>query len=1024
MMKFSWKVRTWLILTLLCGNLLVFAFSWYSLHRSRQQYEQSAQTLSRNIARAVNQEVSDGVEKINLALHTLTDELEDQLAENGIDEKVMRVYMTRHEQRMPQIEAFRVSNAAGQVILGKGLDKQKPVNIIDRDYFLYHQDHASGNLFITKPILSRILHRDVIIIAKRYNYPDGRFAGVVHAVVSVEHFRKMLSRFTISPNDALVLRDADLGLIARYPPLPDQPGGRVGDNNVSAELQRLVKSGVQSSTYHARVNSDGIDRTITFQRLSSAPMMVLVGLSSEDYFANWKKETRMTLSVALGFFMISVLLGWYIQKLFSQAIAREKVLADRNAAYQSVLTTTLDGYLSLDDHGQVQDTNLTYCQLSGFTREELLGMNINDLSAIESTQGTLEHIRHIIETGKDQFESIHRRKDGSLWNVEVSTTYRDVKGGQFFVFLRDITARKQAETNLRIAATVFESHEGMTVTDAQQIILRVNRAFTEITGYTATEVLGQTLQLLKSNRHDEDFFGAVWNSVVQTGLWQGEILSKRKNGDEYPEWLSISAVGDSTGATTHYVGIFSDITERKAAAENIQQLSFYDHLTQLPNRRLLIDRLQQALAASARHQHQCALLQIDVDDFKSLNDTLGHDKGDLLLQLVAQRLSACMRDGDTVARLGGDKFIVLMEDLSKTPHDAATQAEAVGEKILATLNLPYPLGNAEHHRSASIGITLLDGAQLKGIEEPLKWAELAMYQAKIAGRNTLRFFDPQMQAVVNARVAMEASLHEALVKHQFTLYYQAQVDGNYQITGVEALIRWTDPLRGMVPPAEFIPLAEGTGLILPIGQWVLETACKQLALWANNPEMAHLTIAVNVSARQFHQDNFVDQVFKTLKRTGAQASRLKLELTESLLITIIETVIGKMNALKGIGINFSLDDFGTGYSSLTYLKRLPLSQLKIDQGFVRNILIDSNDAAIAKMVIALADSMALEVIAEGVETQAQSDFLASIGCHAFQGYRFSRPLPIAEFEKFAKSNSSNIRQQLRVDTVSLSDQES
>jgi EAL domain-containing protein (putative c-di-GMP-specific phosphodiesterase class I) len=292
-----------------------------------------------------------------------------------------------------------------------------------------------------------------------------------------------------------------------------------------------------------------------------------------------------------------------------------------------------------------------------------------------------------------------------------------------------------------------------------------------------------------------------------------------------------------------------------------------------------------------------------------------------------------------------------------------------------------------------------------------------MYQAKIAGRNTLRFFDPQMQAVVNVRVAMEASLHEALLKHQFTLYYQAQVDGNYQITGVEALIRWTDPLRGMVPPAEFIPLAEETGLILPIGQWVLETACKQLALWANHPEMAHLIIAVNVSARQFHQDNFVDQVFKTLKRTGAPARRLKLELTESLLITIIEAVIGKMNALKGIGINFSLDDFGTGYSSLTYLKRLPLSQLKIDQGFVRNILIDSNDAAIAKMVIALADSMALEVIAEGVETQAQSDFLASIGCHAFQGYRFSRPLPIAEFEKFAKSNSLNIRQPLRVETA-------
>ncbi len=1002
MKKVSWQLRTWLILTLLCSNILVLAFSWYSLHRSRQQYEQNAQTLSQNIAKAVNQEVSDGVEKINLVLRTLTDELEDQLARQGIDNPLMNAYITRHQQRMPQVEGFRVSNAVGQIILGDGLNLQTPITIADRDYFLYHRDHNNhdeGKLFITKPLLSRILQRHVIIFAQRYNFPDGRFAGVVHATVAVDHFGEMLSRFTISPQDALVLRDADLGLIARYPSMANQSAGQVGDSNVSAELQKLAKSGTPSATYYTQVNSDGIERTITFQRLSLAPMMVLVGLSSDDYFVHWKKEARMTLSVALSFLLISVFLGWYVQALFSQATQREKVLAERNDAYQSVLTTTLDGYLSLDGKGQVKDTNLTYCKLSGYTRDELLGMTINDLSAIESTNGTLEHIQHIIASGKDQFESVHRRKDGSLWNVEVSTTYRNVQGGQFFVFLRDITARKQAETNLRIAATVFESHEGMTVTNAQQIILQVNRAFTEITGYTAAEVLGKTLQLLKSDRHDDGFFDALWHSVAHSGLWQGEIWSRRKNGDVYPEWLSVSAVNDTTGVTTHYVGIFSDLTERKAAAENIQQLSFYDLLTQLPNRRLLIDRLQQALAASARHQHQCALLQIDVDDFKTLNDTLGHEKGDLLLQQVAQRLSTCVREGDTVARLGGDKFVVLMEDLSKNPKDAAAQAETVGEKILVTLNRPYPLGCADHHRSASIGITLLDGAQLNGVEEPLKWAELAMYQAKMAGRNTLRFFDPQMQAVVNARAAMETSLHEAILKHQFLLYYQAQVDGDHQITGVEALIRWTDPLRGMVSPAEFIPLSEETGLILQIGQWVIETACEQLALWARDPDMAHLTIAVNVSARQFHQDDFVDQVLHTLKRTGAPAQRLKLELTESLLITIIDVVIGKMNALKGIGISFSLDDFGTGYSSLTYLKRLPLSQLKIDQGFVRNILVDPNDAAIAKMVIALANSMALAVIAEGVETQAQRDFLDSIGCHAFQGYLFSKPLPLEEFEK-------------------------
>jgi EAL domain-containing protein (putative c-di-GMP-specific phosphodiesterase class I) len=325
--------------------------------------------------------------------------------------------------------------------------------------------------------------------------------------------------------------------------------------------------------------------------------------------------------------------------------------------------------------------------------------------------------------------------------------------------------------------------------------------------------------------------------------------------------------------------------------------------------------------------------------------------------------------------------------------------KAVVEKILAALNQPYHFGSAEHHGTSSVGITLF-GDQQEASVEPLKRAELAMYQAKAAGRNTRCFFDPKMQAVVSARVAMEAGLREALEKQQFLLHYQAQITDGQKVTGVEALMRWQDPRRGMVSPAEFIPVAEETGMILPMGIWVLETACRQLAQWALQPDMAHLCVAVNVSARQFHQEGFVSPVLGVLDRTGAQANRLKLELTESLLVANVEGVIGKMNALKGIGVGFSLDDFGTGYSSLSYLKRLPLDQLKIDQGLVRDILIDANDAAIAKMVIALADSMGLAVIAEGVETEAQRDFLAGLGCHNYQGYLFSRPLPVQAFEEF------------------------
>ena len=499
-------------------------------------------------------------------------------------------------------------------------------------------------------------------------------------------------------------------------------------------------------------------------------------------------------------------------------------------------------------------------------------------------------------------------------------------------------------------------------------------------------------------------------NLENDGAWAGEIWNRRKNGEVFPEWLNISAVKDVAGLTTHYVAIFNDISERIRAQAQIDSLAFYDPLTQLPNRRLLLDRLDQALHASTRHARKSALLFVDLDNFKTINDTLGHLQGDQLLTQVAQRLKACSREGDTVAHLGSDEFVVMLEDLSEDTHEAANQAETVGGKILTALAQDYALTSGTHHSTTSIGITLFGSAQQERNEEPLKRAELAMFQAKAAGRNTLRFFDAQMQAEVSAHASLEADLREAVQKQQFVLHYQPQVVGNGRVTGVEALVRWQHPQRGLVSPAEFIPLAEETGLILSIGQWVLETACNQLAQWAKSAELAYLTMAVNVSARQFAQSDFVDSVLATLARSSATPKLLKLELTESMLVDDVETIIAKMGAIKVHGVGFSLDDFGTGYSSLTYLKRLPLDQLKIDQTFVRSIVTDPNDAAIAKMVVVLAESLGLAVIAEGVELQAQADFLAHLGCHAYQGYLFSRPLPLAAFEAYARQAHGHERE--------------
>ena len=566
--------------------------------------------------------------------------------------------------------------------------------------------------------------------------------------------------------------------------------------------------------------------------------------------------------------------------------------------------------------------------------------------------------------------------------------------------VQDVTARKEAEEKLRIAATAFESQEGMIVTDANSVILRVNRAFTELTGYSQEELAGQTPRQFKTGRHNAEFYREMWATIGRTGGWQGEIWDRHKTGHEYQKWLTISAVKDDNGTVTHYIGAQYDITERKQAEEKINELAFYDQLTGLPNRTLMLDRLRQTMSASSRSGTYGALLFIDLDNFKTLNDTLGHDMGDLLLKQVAERLAASVRAGDTTARLGGDEFVVMLANLSSGEVDAAAQTETVGEKIVAVLNQVYRLRDVEYHITSSIGATLFRGEQTE-LETLLKQADLAMYKSKDAGRNTLRFFDPDMENDVMKRVSLERDLREAVQEGQFVLYYQAQVAGG-QLIGSEALVRWQHPTRGMVSPAEFIPLAEETGLILPLGQWVLETACTQLALWASRPDMAHLTVAVNVSAHQFRQPDFVGQVLDSLKKSGAKPQRLKLELTESLFVSSVEEIIEKMFALKGKGVTFSLDDFGTGYSSLSYLKRMPLDQLKIDQSFVRDILVDPNDASIAKTIIALAEGLGLGVIAEGVETAEQRDVLASAGCHVYQGYFFSRPLPIDGFEAFAQ----------------------
>ena len=555
----------------------------------------------------------------------------------------------------------------------------------------------------------------------------------------------------------------------------------------------------------------------------------------------------------------------------------------------------------------------------------------------------------------------------------------------------------RAQNNLSIAAIAFESLDGILVTDANKTILRVNRSFTKITGYSEEEVIGQTLGIHGSEQPDVNLYTSIWEVIEHVNSSEGEFNNYRKNGESYLERLAVTKVKGSSGVITNYVASLIDITESKATAEEIQSLAFYDPLTKLPNRRLLIDRLQHALAVSARSGRDGALMFLDLDHFKTLNDSLGHDVGDLLLQQVAERLTACVREGDTVARLGGDEYIVMLEGLSDCTVEAAVQAGLIGEKILAALNQPYQFSTNSYQSTGSLGIALFN-KHGRSLEDILKYADIAMYQAKKTGRNAMCFFDPQMQRDLHARVELERELRNALALKQLHLYYQIQVGHLGVPLGAEALIRWSHPERGLISPFQFIPLAEETGLILPIGEWVLDTACAQLKAWQLNALTCNLTLSINVSPKQFRQENFVEQVQAAVQRYAINPSLLKLELTESIMLESIENTIVTMNALNKIGIKLSLDDFGTGYSSLQYLKRLPLYQLKIDQSFVRDIAVDSSDKAIVQTIIAMANNMALEVIAEGVETEEQRQILSSKGCKQFQGYLFGKPVPIEEFD--------------------------
>jgi diguanylate cyclase (GGDEF)-like protein/PAS domain S-box-containing protein len=989
------------LLAVLAGVVLVAAIG-YKLVRERNVAINVARTQTQNLVGVLEEHARQTLHRVGNHLSQASETLHEQ--RDVTNKTLLHKQLVALLPADRLISAFIVLDQRGTVQVST-LEPGEPAprNLADRDYFKPHIEGADRKLVFgaleknssdgswTLPVSSSIISADgkwngVLVALVRPNYFQSFYDSVDSGVMGSLTFflTSGWAAVTAPHNDTVLARNwLDSPLFSQY--MPNWPTGTVDEVGAS----------------------DGIHRIYSYRVMNDYPVVLSYALSMDSVLASWRKAAWLDGLLLLVGLMALTGASIVLTRNDTRRRATERILDESQERYRVLIEFSPVG-IAAHKEGRFVYVNPACVKMMGATSEtDLLGREILDFVHPDYQSRVIERVKQRFSSDGGALNKLEVKLlhfDGRVIDVEVEGTVIPFENGKASqISLIETTDRKRAEEDLRVAATAFEAQEGIIVADANNVILRVNSAFTTITGYSSAEAVGQTSRLFRSPRHGPAFFTDLWKVVADSGIWQGELWNQRKNGEEYPTRLSITVVKDMNGRMTHYVANMIDITKDRAAADVIEKLAFYDSLTALPNRRLLMDRLHKAVISSAQHGRYGALLFLDLDHFKTLNDTQGHDAGDALLQQVAQRLTHLVREGDTVSRLGGDEFVILLENLSDKAQQAAEQTQAISQQISHALSQPYNLETHQHHSTGSVGVVQFIGQQ-QSAANLIKQADIAMYAAKAAGRNTVRFFDPEMQASISERAALDADLRLALSAQQFRLYYQKQVRNDDKTVGAEVLLRWQHPQRGMVLPDQFIPLAEESGEILAIGSWLLFEACQQLKTWQDDAQYNHLQLAVNVCAGQFRQPDFVEQVQAILKRTGARAEHLKLELTESTALDNVADTINKMNALKAIGVSFAIDDFGTGQSSLSYLTQLPLDQIKIDQSFVRHIGKRPQDALIVQTIIGMANNLGMEVIAEGVETEAQRKFLEAHGCLLFQGYLFSRPVPLEEFESANTSN--------------------
>ena len=667
-------------------------------------------------------------------------------------------------------------------------------------------------------------------------------------------------------------------------------------------------------------------------------------------------------------------------------------------AYRCAVSAMSEGFFIIDKEDNFVDVNNRYLVMSGYSKQEFLQLKACQIEKLTNGESSYQQLQSLYHRGVDKFESVHRRKDSSLYPVEISFSNDESYPGYTFICVKDLSSAKKAETKINIVENIFEnSNEAIVITDSQGNIEIVNDTFCQITGYSHFDVIGKTPAILNSGRQDKHFYQKFWRQLTITGSWSGEIWNKRKNGEVYPEWLNISCIRNDDGEITHYVAQFSDISATKRSEEEQLFRAYHDPLTSLPNRTLLFERLEYLCNKNQSTPIKFAVLFCDLDRFKFINDSLGHYIGDEVLKLVAERIKAKLRTSDTVARVGGDEFIIIIEGDEPLKH-----IEHIAKQILALFDEPFTLNVGEFFISASIGISIFPDDSCD-IRELISFADIAMYQIKSAGGNHYNLFDTKQKEDIKHKIELEAVIHKALQEEQFEVWYQPQINSQTnEVYGVESLLRWNHPDYGFIRPDLFIPIAEETGLIKDIGYYVLKTACKQLRQWQVNNVFSG-QMAVNVSLKQFERNDLFAQVQQVLTEEFVSGEYLELEVTESMFSEDNLYHIKMLQKLRTLGIKISIDDFGTGYSSLQRLKQLPIDNLKIDKSFIDNLTNSKSDVSIIKALCMLVETFGIGLIAEGVEIQQQANLLVELGCSNHQGFLYSKALPANDFESWLKT---------------------